>query len=500
MPKLGEMLLADGLCTVKQLKAAVENQVIMGGRIGTNLLELGFVSEEGLAKTLAKQFRTRVLFGEDIRPDREALAKIPKEEVDRLDVIPYRLRQRSIEILCVNPGDLKALDEVAFITGLKPAPIAVPELRFWQLLNRLYGIERELRYLVLEGSSDPIKLEDRPPSAPTVEEDLISEEVFSTLYQRREPQPQPEPEPEPEPVPEEIPILDEADMEVVEEEVIELVEEVVPVPARVPEESPLTFQQAAQLLKGVDDRDAVARTVLRFAASAFKRSLLFTAHRQVILGWDAVGGNIDPARFRSLAIPLDAPSVFRLVVSSRAHFLGALQKTKINIGFLKAMGRQVPLSAVAVPILVRGRVVNLLYCDNGHRAHAASDIGELLILAQHIARCYEAMFERKWVDVKAAEARERRKFRRIPADFEVSFRALENATPARARDISDGGILFMAPEPIQPGTLLEVELRTRAHSMFPSVFKPMVARVRVVRVSKQEPPYEIGAEFVEPDE
>jgi hypothetical protein len=486
MPKLGEILLADGLCTVEQLKAAVENQVIMGGRIGTNLLELGFVSEEALARTLAKQFRTRVLFGEDIHPDHEALAKISKEAVARLDVIPYRLQQRSLEVLCVDPGDLKALDEVAFITGLKAAPIAVPELRFWQLLNRLYGIERELRYLVLEGAQTPVKLEDRPPAGPTVNEDLISEEVFAKLYQRREDQPDSD----------EIPVLDEADMEVVEEEVIELVEEVVPVP----EESPLSFQEATQLLKGIDDRNAVARTVLRFAASVFKRSLLFTAHRQVILGWDAVGGNIDPARFRSLAIPLDTPSVFGLVVSSRAHFLGALQKTRINIGFLKAMGRQVPLSAVVVPILVRGRVVNLLYCDNGHRAHAASDIGELLILAQHIARCYEAMFERKWVDIKAAEARERRKFRRIPADFEVSFRTLENAKPARARDISDGGILFSAPERIQPGTVLEVELRTRAHSMFPSVFKPMVARVRVVRVSKEEPPYEIGAEFVESDE
>jgi hypothetical protein len=498
MPKLGEMLLAEGICTVEQLKAAVENQVIMGGRIGTNLLELGFISEENLAKTLAGQFRTRVLFGDDINPERDALAKIPKDAVERLDVIPYRLEQRSIQVLCIDPGDLKALDEVAFITGLKPAPIAVPELRFWQLLNRLYGIERELRYLVLEGTSLPVKVADRPEAEPTVQEDLISEEVFARLYQRKEDQPEPD----------DIPVLDEADMELVEEEeVIDLVEEVEPepAPAPAPEESPLTFQEATQLLQGIDDRNAVARTVLRFAASVFKRCLLFTTHQQVIIGWDAVGGNIDPARFRSLAIPLNTPSVFQLVVNSRAHFLGGLQKTRINIGFLKAMGKQVPLSAVVVPILVRGRVVNLLYCDNGHRAHAASDIGELLILAQHIARCYEAMFKRKWVEMKEQKARERRKFRRIPAEFEVNFKAVKGTEgaappPARTRDISDGGILLSAPERIPEGTVLEVELRTQAHSMFPSVFKPMKARVRVVRVKGEEPPFEIGAEFVEGEE
>ena len=78
MPKLGEMLLAEGTCTVEQLKAAVENQVIMGGRIGTNLLELGFISEEALAKVLAQQFRTRVLFGDDISPERDALPRSPR--------------------------------------------------------------------------------------------------------------------------------------------------------------------------------------------------------------------------------------------------------------------------------------------------------------------------------------------------------------------------------------------------------------------------------------
>jgi len=94
-------------------------------------------------------------------------------------------------------------------------------------------------------------------------------------------------------------------------------------------------------------------------------------------------------------IPLDSPAVFKTVVDARAHYLGALTKTKVNIQFLRATGKQVPLSAFVIPVLVRGRVVNLLYADNGHKAHSPSDIGELLILAQHISRSYESLFERK---------------------------------------------------------------------------------------------------------
>jgi len=128
---------------------------------------------------------------------------------------------------------------------------------------------------------------------------------------------------------------------------------------------------------------------------------LFTVHRGVALGWDAVGDRVDRWSFRSVMIPLDSPSVFNLVVDNRAHYLGGLTKTKVNIEFLRVMGKQVPLSAFLLPILVRGRVVNILYGDCGHKAHCPSSIGDLLILAQRIGRCYETLFEKKRKDYLA---------------------------------------------------------------------------------------------------
>ena len=62
---------------------------------------------------------------------------------------------------------------------------------------------------------------------------------------------------------------------------------------------------------------------------------------------------------------------------------------------MRATGKQVPLSAFLLPVLVRGRVVNILYCDNGHKAHCPSDISDLLILSQRITRSYETLFEQK---------------------------------------------------------------------------------------------------------
>jgi hypothetical protein len=50
----------------------------------------------------------------------------------------------------------------------------------------------------------------------------------------------------------------------------------------------------------------------------------------------------------------------------------------------------VPKSALLVPVLALGRVVNVLYADAGRgRQVDAGDLGELLILAARIALSYD---------------------------------------------------------------------------------------------------------------
>ncbi|MBW1871983.1 MAG: general secretion pathway protein GspE, partial [Deltaproteobacteria bacterium] len=55
MQSLGSLLIADGVCSVQQIEDAIQNQVILGGRMGTNLVELGVIDEETLAHYLSRQ-------------------------------------------------------------------------------------------------------------------------------------------------------------------------------------------------------------------------------------------------------------------------------------------------------------------------------------------------------------------------------------------------------------------------------------------------------------
>ncbi len=168
-----------------------------------------------------------------------------------------------------------------------------------------------------------------------------------------------------------------------------------PEPALAPEEPPLAFKEALALLAGVTDRDAIARIVLRAGRSQAKRVLLMTVQGNVALGWDGLGEGLQNGAARAVAVPLSMPGAFQLVVRSRSHFLGPLQKTPSNIRFLAQLGKKVPLSSLLLPILHGERVSHLLYLDNGHKQHAPSDIGELLILSQRVAQSVQALLERK---------------------------------------------------------------------------------------------------------
>ena len=160
------------------------------------------------------------------------------------------------------------------------------------------------------------------------------------------------------------------------------------------EDTPLDFKEALRLLEGVSDRKAIAHVVLRASRSKAKRALLLLVQGGVALGWDGLGDGLEQAA-QIVAIPLSAPSAFQLVVKTRSHFLGPLQKTPLNVRFLAQLGKKVPLSSLIVPILHRSRVSHLLYLDNGHKQQAPTDVGEMLILSQRIGQTVEALVQKK---------------------------------------------------------------------------------------------------------
>jgi len=424
MAKIGEVLIREGHLTQEGLEEALDWQVLYGGRLGTNLLELKLVGEEQLARALGKQLGAEVAWGE-LSMDPALVSAVPKHIADRQEMVPWKLEKRRLKVLCCEIK-LSELDQLSYKTGRTCVPVIAPEFRIYQLLRANYQATRQMRALDFgvvpeEGRSKRRKREEK---AKAIEEmpELIDESAFNELYNQvvqgrtgpiLPPVQQPASGPEEEQIeslPDDAilgevpadPMITEPVPQAVAPQRVEPEEPPLrkvtwddvpapPPPAR--DESPLDFKHALQALEGVSDRDAIAHIVLRASRSKAARALLLQVQGGVALGWDGLGEGTESAR--QVAMPLSTDSAFSLVARTRSHYLGPLQRTPANIRFLATLGKKVPLSSLIFPVLHRGRVSYMLYLDNGHRQQAPTDVGEMLILSQRIGQTVEALVDRK---------------------------------------------------------------------------------------------------------
>src|ERR1043165_8656273 len=124
--RLGELLLAEKLISKDALDEALEEQVLQGGRLGTNLMEMGFLQEKDLARCLGKLHNCAFASGE-MTPDPRAMALIDSKFADSKDVLPMRLDATRISVAVIDPHDHETLHAIGFKTGKRVVPVVVPE-------------------------------------------------------------------------------------------------------------------------------------------------------------------------------------------------------------------------------------------------------------------------------------------------------------------------------------------------------------------------------------
>ena len=107
--RLGDLLLGEKLVSAAGIEEALEAQVVHGGRLGTNLLELGLVTEKDLARVLGKQHGVAFASGE-MKPEPAALALIDPELSDAKEILAMRLEATRLSVAMINPHDLETLD------------------------------------------------------------------------------------------------------------------------------------------------------------------------------------------------------------------------------------------------------------------------------------------------------------------------------------------------------------------------------------------------------
>jgi Type II secretion system (T2SS), protein E, N-terminal domain len=157
--RLGEFLLRCGYVGRRDLLQALEQQQVFGGRLGTNLVRLGALSEDKLALALSKLLQVPCVSRERLQQIPPAVLELVDREVaGKYQVLPFAAQGQRLSLATGSVGDLRALDDLAFITGRVVSPFVVPEILLLRALKHYYGIARQGRFI------DPNQPQARPPA------------------------------------------------------------------------------------------------------------------------------------------------------------------------------------------------------------------------------------------------------------------------------------------------------------------------------------------------
>ena len=353
------------MITSSQLEEALKYQVLYGGKIGINLIEMGFIKEEDIARMLSRKFNLPFIGPEKLNYiPAGVIAQIPADLAARHSVVPIALERKRLTVAMANPTDLEVVDEIAFRTGLVILPVVTPELSLTHALKKYYKIERELR-------PAPEKLE-------VVENQVRYVETF----------------PESQAIPASHPAEEISDSKSTPESHLKLVEKSPKESSPLCDDGILTLEAASKGLANIASRNDVATILIRFASQMFKRTALFMVRGESALGWVA---NVEGAlvkNFDEFQIPLEDPSILKAIVDSKKSYVGPVPFSLLNSRIISSFGGTFQDSAILVPLNILGRVVAVLYVE-GENAHSKEYFVELQQLVAKAAMALEILILKK---------------------------------------------------------------------------------------------------------
>ena len=162
-PKIGEILLQNGLIKRPQLSRALESQKSNPRKLGEVLVDLGFIEEAKLVEVLADIFRLPYIRLADIIIDETALRLISADFMQAHKILPVTFKDGILTVATHNPLDVSLLQELQIKCGypVSPAITSLAEINehlaeFILAHQKLQGRDHEAR--IKDHASPMVKL------------------------------------------------------------------------------------------------------------------------------------------------------------------------------------------------------------------------------------------------------------------------------------------------------------------------------------------------------
>jgi type IV pilus assembly protein PilB len=137
--RLGEILIKENLITSDQLKQALEHQKSTGGRLGTCLMKLGFISDDEITGVLSRQYGVPSINLKYYEVDATVIKLIPQDTAVRYQIVPLSRVGSTLTIAMTDPTNVFAMDDIKFMTGFNVEPVVASETAIAEAISKFYG-------------------------------------------------------------------------------------------------------------------------------------------------------------------------------------------------------------------------------------------------------------------------------------------------------------------------------------------------------------------------
>ena len=137
--RLGEILLKESLITQDQLDKALEFQRSNGGKLGSCLTKMGYITDDDITGVLSRQYGVPSINLKYYEIDPNVIKLIPQDTALRYQVIPLSRVGSVLTIAMTDPTNVFAMDDIKFMTGFNVEPVVASESAIGEAISRFYG-------------------------------------------------------------------------------------------------------------------------------------------------------------------------------------------------------------------------------------------------------------------------------------------------------------------------------------------------------------------------
>ena len=450
---LSSLIVQREVATIRQVEEALARQVLYGGDLVTNLLEVVQLPERVLMPLVSESMGlAHAGLGELPRPAPEALSLVPSDLAIRRGLVPLESDGGSLTLAVAEPLEADVVDELAFALGRPIEQRVAPLVRIRQAHAAWYGapLDRRMQRLVgrLSGVDtqvpnslpplfrpDPATAsavaappEPRAGSASSSPPAVMAPPEARTSRARTAPGISPTPgapaalEPPAVAEPSAVvgsssgslrsnrtthagfPAVGERSGAPAKDHLVHLARAASSAPRGRRKRGPFPLEQATKEIDEAPDRDVLLDLFFDFAKQFFDYTALFIVHGDIAEGRDAFGPGASREKVIGIGVPLDLPSVLATARSRAAPVIARPAQDGIDSVLMTDLQRKTKGPILILPLVVRQRTVALLVGDGGEGGIDGGSHAEVAAIAGVVGQAFERLIVKKKLQGFAAGA------------------------------------------------------------------------------------------------